>query len=86
MSKSILIFDTPKRCGECSGCASYAVSAFSPIDYWCVAAENKDVSPDSKPNWCPLKPLPEERLVWYDDAYYEMGYNSCLRDIIGDED
>ena len=86
MSKSILIFDTPSRCGECPICASWQSSAFSIREYWCTASDNISVDSDDKPRWCPLKELPEERLVWFDDSDYERGYNDCLRCIVDKED
>lgn len=55
MKKAFLIIDIPNCCNECPICASYAESAFSPREYWCVASENKDVDPYDKPKWCPLK-------------------------------
>ena len=87
MNKAILVIDMPKCCNECPICASYAESAFSPREYWCVASENKDVNPHNKPDWCPLKPAPEEQEVWYDDekSDWERGYNNCVREIIGRE-
>ena len=86
MSVAILAIDMPSCCNECSICASYAESAFSPREYWCPASMNMDVDPDSKPKWCPLKPAPEEQLIWYDDekSDWERGYNKCLKDIIGE--
>ena len=59
MSKSILVIDTPDRCWKCSCCASYQASAFSYREYWCCATD-KDVDPNKKPEWCPLKPAPEK--------------------------
>ena len=58
MSKSVLVIDTPQTCGECLICASYQESAFSVREYWCPAMKNKDVEPDEKPEWCPLKANP----------------------------
>lgn len=55
MKKAVLIIDIPKCCNECPICASYAESAFSPMEYWCVASENTNVDPYDKPKWCPLK-------------------------------
>ena len=86
MSKAILVIDMPSCCRECPVCASYAESAFSPREYWCSPMDNRDATPESKPDWCPLKPLPKEKLVWFDDSDYERGYNSCLRDIVGEWD
>lgn len=85
MDKAILVIDMPSLCSECPICASWQASAFSIREYWCTAAENKDVNPDIKPDWCPLKPAPEEQMIWYDDGRsdWERGYNNCLREIMG---
>ena len=85
MSKAILVIDMPSRCNECPICASYAESAFSIREYWCTASDNTDVDPYDKPDWCPLKPAPEEQLIWYDDDWsaWERGYNSCLNEVLG---
>ena len=59
MGKSILILDTPERCGDCpfmdGGC----------IDEYCSAHGGDCIDiPDvtgGKPEWCPLRPLPEPK-------------------------
>lgn len=85
MDKSILVINTPSHCGECPVCASYQTCAFSTRETWC-ATNGKDVEPDSKPDWCPLQPAPEEQMIWYDDGRsdWERGYNNCLREIVGE--
>ena len=37
-----------------------------------------------RPDWCPLKPMPEHHLVWHDDERgdYDKGYNSCLDELL----
>ena len=84
-NKSILVISTPNNCGECPICASYAESAFSYREYWCPPMDNRDVNPESKPDWCPLRTAPEYAEIWHDDARgdWERGYNNCLREIIG---
>lgn len=43
-----------------------------------------------RPNWCPLKPLPQKLKLriqreWITDYdRYEIGYNACLDEIIGE--
>ena len=59
MDKAILVIDMPDCCGECPIHASYADSAFSIREYWCTTI-GEDVNPKTKPDWCPLKPLPEK--------------------------
>ena len=86
MDKAILVIDMPDSCFKCPVCASYKASAFSSREYWC-ATNGKDVDPNSKPDWCPLKPAPEEQEVWFDDerSDWERGYNNCVREIVGRE-
>lgn len=59
MSKSMLVIDTPSRCGECPIHASIQLHAWAEREYWCPAANNKDVDRDKKPSWCPLKSVTE---------------------------
>lgn len=51
----------------------------------CIVA-NERIFTSEKPDWCPLKPAPEEQEIWFDDerSDWERGYNNCLREIIGD--
>lgn len=89
MSKSILVIDTPNNCGECKICASWQECAFSTREYWCAASDSGYVNPDMKPNWCPLKPIPEKYKIGnvvenYYDNDYAYGYNACINKILGD--
>lgn len=78
MSKSVLVIDTPENCGKCKFIS----------EFWCRAMNDRRVpNNDVIPNWCPLKPLPEEKeeeywrsklsLVWI------RGWNTCISKIIG---
>ena len=88
MDKAILVIDMPTRCGECPVCASYQSCAFSIREYWC-STNGKDVEPDSKPDWCPLKKVPEKYDVLaaiennpnYDPSY-DVGRNDCIDEIL----
>lgn len=90
MDKAILVIDMPDKCWKCPICASYQTSAFSIREYWCTANENEDVDPDKKPDWCPLKPVPEKYDVIaaiennpnYDPSY-DIGRNDCIDEILG---
>ena len=78
MSKAILVIDMPESCDDCDFC--YYSDGRVPICFyksWVVDA------PKAKPDWCPLKPAPEEQLVWHDDDDWVMGYNNCVREIMG---
>ena len=79
MDKAILVIDMPESCIKCPVCASYQASAFSTREVWC-ATNGKDVEPDSKPDWCPLQPVPDKVEVFMDN--WAEGYNACLEDIL----
>lgn len=82
MSKSILVIDTPETCRECP--ARDVV-----FSQWCAGNEYRHLDNyPTKPDWCPLKPVPEYELVWYDDekSDWERGYNACLDEILGREE
>ena len=84
MSKSILVIDTPDSCRECTLCAEEHMTY---RDY-CRITDDVIWTLD-KPEWCPLKPLPEKYNmdnVVCDRDYdgdYEYGYNACIDEIVG---
>ena len=99
MSKSVLVIDTPENCVDCIFCQEYGIGS-KKIAYCYVA--NGDNENDmkiidciygycqSKPDWCPLKPLPErkEYIVPIDNVESQkdiiaVGWNACLREITG---
>ena len=81
-SKSILVIDTPNNCEECN------------IIYLQRCGESTCDSSDwsRRPSWCPLRPLPprknnnESEMVGclQMDIGYTLGWNSCLDEIVGD--
>lgn len=89
MSKGILIVDMPDSCFNCNFhnyhfC--YAVQC-SNEDGDCVEKYlNDEVPGKTKPDWCPLKELPEYSSKKYlVPKLYADGFNECLKAIIGDE-
>ena len=89
--KSILVIDTPKDCGGCPLCSKDE-------NYWgdIISAECQmqykgylTLNEMEKPNWCPLRPLPEKKPVSYHDDLYgdveknytNIGWNSCLEEL-----
>lgn len=79
MSKAILVVDMPKCCNECS------LMFKDEYSYWCPVQcdENKTdlyenyIKIKQKPNWCPLKPLPEKIDVpAYDDNIKAFSENA----------
>ena len=84
MSKSILIIDTPNSCKDCPFFTGYysdhcTVKGLDIYEY---------VYKKIKPEWCPLKPIPEKRTLYSGDpsvsAYEVRGYNRCISEILGE--
>lgn len=100
MSKSVLVIDTPKNCYDCpfgteycgdheyEGCCELADC----LDYDAIlmTEEHYDYESESRPDWCPLKPLPEKnKAPKVADGYelgYEDGWNKCLEKIAGENE
>lgn len=69
MSKSVLVIDTPENCLDCQFCYELDEGAEACCS---ISDEDKDTSLmkkidceygycQGKPDWCPLKPLPEKK-------------------------
>jgi hypothetical protein len=80
MNKSALVIDTPENCYDCPFGTAYC----GELEYvgYC---ESK-----SRPDWCPLKPLPErkEYIVPIDNVESQkdiiaVGWNACINKITG---
>lgn len=93
MSKSILVIDTPIQvCQKCKLCYECEDN-----DYMC-AAEGKIIPDGEKPDWCPIRDLPEKKeekqyLTRKDnrgntETYGEtrdmiaVGWNACIDEIL----
>lgn len=85
MSKAILVMDMPKGCDDC------------PLRYYNDEIDlYKCCVTDRQADWlmgreekCPLKELPyflTVTEVGFTDAMINMGWNLCIRKILGDED
>lgn len=97
MSKSVLVMDTPKNCYDCpfgaeycgnlgyEGCCELAGCLNS--DMRLITEELYDYECESKPDWCPLKPLPEKSTIENDMTDYQCGLvdgrNTCIDEITG---
>lgn len=96
MSKSVLLIDTPENCLDCQFCYELDEG----VEACCsISDDDEDASImkkidyehgycQGKPDWCPLKPLPEKDD--FDDPYdeyytgYRGGWNRCLEEIVGE--
>ena len=86
MNKAILVIDMPSCCNECKIRFDDEYSNWCPYDNPEPNGVFQYVENRTKPKWCPLKPVPEEQDVWYEDerSDWERGYNNCLREITGE--
>nr|DAQ45203.1 MAG TPA: hypothetical protein [Caudoviricetes sp.] len=82
MSKSVLVLTTPKYCALC-------VLRSGVLHPFC-RVNNRDITDLSiRPDWCPLKPLPEKMIIPRgarntDGLEYACGYNTCINEITGE--
>ena len=83
MSKSVLVMGTPE---DCESCVLHGGIFHSFCKINCRYIE--DLS--TKPDWCPLKPLPEKKeyLVPIDNVESQkdiiaVGWNACIDKITG---
>lgn len=79
MSKSVLVINTPKYCALC-------VLRSGVLHPFC-RVNNRDITDLSiRPDWCPLKPLPDKRDTKMTGADWNCGYNdgwnACVDEII----
>lgn len=84
MSKSALVIDTPKSCENC-----YMLS-HNYCNFQCLIAGELIEKSTNKPDWCPLKPLPEKKeyIVPIDNVESQkdiiaVGWNACIDEITG---
>lgn len=85
MSKSVLVMDTP---GSCMGCNFFVCDGDTNMDS-CMARETArsvDLKKYDKPDWCPLKPMPEKPYYPpFHEESYVSGWNACIDAICGKE-
>lgn len=88
MSKAILVLKhMPRMCVNCSLSDVVENQEISDNPKMICHASRRYVHPSNKPNWCPLKPVPEYREIVnnYDDKLngIDEGWNDCLDEILG---
>lgn len=84
MSKAVLVIDMPKSCSECD---LRVIGSYN----FCTGADcrkidqMKIINEDIKPDWCPLREIPQKRSTEYNPArnpYITEGYNACIDEIL----
>lgn len=86
MAKAVLVMDMPESCFGCNFCH---INCSDGDEYSCQALEVArpvDSNTYEKPEWCPLRELPEyKRTVGTesenDKLLMNMGCNACLEEI-----
>ena len=93
MSKAILVMDMPEKCSKCSVCHVVDGNAICQAKFTGDSVEGRLTATYTKPDWCPLVPMPEKypekdytprETEQYMDGY-EDGYNAAI-DAIGGND
>jgi hypothetical protein len=95
MRKSVLVMNTPENCLDCRFCYELDEG----VEACCsISDDDKDASLmkkidceygycQGKPDWCPLKPLPEEKEEEYWRSKLSLawirGRNTCISKIKG---
>ena len=75
MSKAILVMDNmPDKCGECE--CSYCDYDDPHLNFIC-AVVGDNVSGSDKPDWCPLREMPEKKKTIGTESETERIYMNC---------
>jgi hypothetical protein len=97
MSKSVLVMETPENCYVCpfgtAYCSALEYEGLCELadcldcDVILMTEEHYDCESKSRPDWCPLKPLPEKSTIENDMTDYQCGMvdgrNQCIDEITG---
>ena len=95
MSKSIVVVNTPKTCVDCIFCQEYGIGSKKYAYCYVTNGDSEnDMKPidciygyrQSKPDWCPLKPLPEKMTGVASTDHWKSikeGWNGCINKITG---
>lgn len=96
MSKSVLVMETPKNCYECpfsctngndTDCGHCELEMYLIDGEVVINEEYFDFESEVKPDWCPLKLLPEKMTgVAQTDHWNSIkaGWNGCINEITGE--
>lgn len=90
MAKAILLMDMPECCADCY--CGYFERDTKKLNLVC-GATGEDANNVGKPDWCPLRELPEKKETfttiechsngkWTEGM--KAGYNACLDKILGE--
>lgn len=81
MAKAVLVMDgMPECCADCA--CSYFERSSKELNLIC-GATGEDANNVGKPDWCPLRELPEKanHPDYCDNGRFDKGWNACLDEI-----
>lgn len=84
MSKAVLVIDMPESCDMCNFVEMVNGKMHCGVKGYGPCTEDYIVC---RPEWCPLKEMPERMAVHPDDNEYlqggKNGWNLCINQILG---
>ena len=89
MAKAVLVMDMPEDCKQCVFCRGLnacKLKIYLVRDKICtVYTVDKQIMEGGKPDWCPLRELPErsDHPDHCDNGRFDAGWNGCLDAIEG---
>lgn len=90
--KALFVMDMPESCDTCVfSSIAYDSELFDEGECYCIIKMKSDgIVERCKPDWCPLKPVPERRkgTDYLDDIFqhpaFDYGWNACIDKILGE--
>lgn len=86
MSKAVLVIEMPEKCQDCPICQGVAMDGTHVCSI--LDEDGNEQSHDdggySKPDWCPLKPMPEKKKEDYRSEFargIKKGWNDAIKAI-----
>lgn len=82
MAKAVLVMDMPESCADCP-CSFFERD--NPILNLICGVTQEDAYNVGKPDWCPLRELPEKkerRIGEHGERMFRAGFNACLNEIM----
>ena len=97
MIKCVLVMDMPSGCSECEFCLEitenhHCCQRVSDNNDMCKRQDyDVEFYQYEKPNWCPLKPMPEKRPTIGKESDNDIlcmnaGYNACIDELLKGEE
>ena len=82
MAKAVSVMDMPECCADCP-CSFFERD--NPILNLICGVTQEDAYNVGKPDWCPLRELPEKkerRIGEHGERMFRAGFNACLNEIM----